>query len=92
MDWTSMYKTHIKGTQTHIDIALYICRFMNRYTVLLYTSFTYGLYFLLYYCRLVYNLRPPKHTCGEHTMLGSVVLLYVNTVVQFLYTHTLKLF
>ena len=59
---------------------------MIRYTVLLYTTCTDGLYFRVHKCTLLYNLTLPKDTCGEHTMLGSVVLLYVYTVVQSLYT------
>ena len=62
---------------THTDIALYVYRFMYRYTVLLYTTSTDRL------C---------THTCGAHTVLGSVVLLYDYTVVQSLHTCTVNLF
>ena len=55
---------------------------MYRYTVLLYTTYT----------MLLYNLILPKDTCGAHTMIGSVVLLYVYTVVKFLYACTINLF
>ena len=48
---------------------------------------------ILYHCTqfvhsytLPYNLTLPTQTCGAHTMLGSVVLLYIYTVVQSLYT------
>ena len=41
---------------------------------------------------LLYNLTLPTHTCGAHTLLGSVVLLYINTVVQPRYTCTVNLF
>ena len=74
MQCTSVYTTHINGK--HTDIAH---RFVYRYTV-------HNLYTAVHSCTLPYNLRLPTHTCGAHTMLGSVVLLYVYTVVQSLYT------
>ena len=41
--------------------------------------------------QLQYNLTLPSHTRGAHTMLGSVVLLYVYTLVQFVYACTVIL-
>ena len=38
------------------------------------------------------KLAPTYYTCGAHTMLGSVVLLYIYTVVQSLYVCTVNLF
>ena len=67
---------------THTDIALYVYRFMYRYTVLLYTTCTDGMYFCVHDCKLLYNFTLPTHTCGAHIMLGSVVLLYIYTVVS----------
>ena len=75
---------------THTDIAPYIYRYMYRYTVLLFTTCTDGLHFCLHNCTLLHNLILPTHTCGAHTMIGSVVLLYVYTVVQSLYTCTVE--
>ena len=50
---------------------------MNRYTVLLYTTVQLD-------CNSVYTTVHclPKHTRSARTMLGSVVLLYIYTVVQ----------
>ena len=65
--------THINGTHTHTQI-LYIeqsgrFRFIHRYTKLVQMD-----------CISVYTTVHclPPHTFGAHTMLGSVVLLYVN--------------
>ena len=44
-------------------------RFVYRYTVLMYTTCTDGLYFCLHNCTLLYNLTLNTHTCGAHTML-----------------------
>jgi hypothetical protein len=54
-----VHNSYKRDTHTHTDIALYIYRFLYRYTVLLYTSTT------------------ETYTCGAHTMLGSVILLYI---------------
>ena len=35
---------------------------------------------------ICYNLTQTTHTCGAHTVLGSVVLLYIYTLVQSLFT------
>jgi hypothetical protein len=43
-------------------------------------------------CTLLYNLTLPTNSCGTHTMIGSVVLLYVYIVVQFLNTCSVNLF
>ena len=56
----SSYIIDINGT--HTDIALYIYRFMYRYTVLLYTTCTDGLYFSVQNCALLYNLTLPTYT------------------------------
>ena len=79
---TSVNTTHINWTHMHTDIAFYVYRFMYRYTVLLYTTCREGLCFCVHNFTLMYNLTLPTHTCGTHIMLGSVVLLYVYTVVQ----------
>ena len=75
-----MYTTHI-NTQT--DIALYVYRFMYRYSVLLYASCADEMYFCVHNCALLYNFTLPTHTCGAHSMLGSVVLLYIYTEARF---------
>ena len=64
--------------------ALYI------FTLILYTACTDGLYFCVHSCTLLYNLTIPTYTYGSLTMLGSVVLLYVYTLVQSLYTYTVQ--
>ena len=56
---------------THTDIALYIYRFMQRYTVLLYTSCTDGLYLCVHNCTLLCILTLPKHTIMVHTLCSD---------------------
>ena len=56
----------------------------------MYTNRTDGLYFCVHNCTLLHNYILPTQTCGAQTMLGSVVLLYVYTVVQSLYTCTVE--
>ena len=75
-------------THKHRDITIYI--FMYRYTILLYTTCTDGRYFCVHSCTLLNNLRLTTYTCGAHTKLGSVVLLYNHTVVQSLCTCTIE--
>ena len=43
------------------------------------------MYLCVHNCARLYNCTLPTHTCGAHTMLGSVVLLYVYTGVQSLH-------
>ena len=58
---------------------------MYRYTLLLYCTQLVQMDCISVY---TYVHCLPTHTCGAHTVLGSVVLLYVYTVVQALYTRT----
>ena len=39
-------------------------------------------------CTLLYNLRLSTQTCGVHTMLGSVVLLFIYTVSSYCRTNS----
>jgi hypothetical protein len=71
MNCTSVYTTHINGIHTHTDIALYIYRFLYRYTVLLCTSCTDELYFCVNNYTLMYNLTLPKHTLVVHTLCSD---------------------
>ena len=67
----SLYKwdTH---THIHKDIALYIYRFMNRYTVLLYTSCTDWLYFCLH-DTLLYTLTLTKHGSDQVVNIHQIL-------------------
>ena len=44
------------------------------------------------HCLTTWRSLQATHTCGAHTLLGSVVLLYIYTVVQSLYVCTVNLF
>ena len=79
-----------RDNHTHTNIVLYINIFMYRYycTQLEYMDGISEVNI----CTLLYNLTLPTNTCGAHIMLGSVVLLYVYTVVQSLYACTVNLF
>ena len=62
-------------THTHTNIVLYIYRFMYRYycTQLEHMDCISEVHI----CTLLHNLILPMLTCGPHTMLGLVVLLYI---------------
>ena len=95
MNCTSENTTHLKRTHTHMEIALYI--YLNSFTDLLYyctqlVQMDWTSNFCEHNCTLLYKLMLPTHTAGSHTVLGSVVLLYVYTVDQSLYVCAVNLF
>ena len=79
-------------THKHTTIALYI--YIDSCTDILYYS-TQIVHIMdcILLCTHVHStgqLFTTTHICGAHTMLGSVVLLYIYSVVQSLYTSTVE--
>jgi hypothetical protein len=73
---SSVYTTHINGTHT-TDISLYIYRFLYRYTVLLYTSCTDGLYLCVHNCTLLYDYLNIRLWCTHYAWISyTAVRLY----------------
>ena len=56
---------------THMDISLYKYRFLYRYTVLIFTSCTDGVYLCVRNCTLLHNLTLPKHRIVVHTLCSD---------------------
>ena len=82
-------RSHFSFSLHHSCGAIYIghCTiyiFIYRYSVLLYTTCTDGLYFCVHNCTLLYNLTLP----GAHSMLGSVVLCICSSVSIHLFCNT----
>jgi hypothetical protein len=90
MNCTSENTTHLKGTHTLTDIALYLNRFVYIYTVLLYTTCTDGLYFSVHKCKLPYKLTPTcTHLwCTHYAWIScTTVRLYSSPVCIGLYCN-----
>ena len=94
MNYTTVNTTHLKRTHTHMETALYI--YLNSFTDLLYyctqlVQMDCTSNFCEHNCTLLYKLMLPANTAGAHTVLWTVVLLYVFTVDQSLYVCAVNL-
>ena len=81
MNTQSMRNSYKRDTNTHTNVFIDSCADILYYCTQL-------LEMACYFCTTWHYL----HTCGAHTVLGSVVQMHVYTVVQSLYTSTVNLF